>query len=303
MVDDLAARKTYRYVRIGMVGAVVLLAASVLLEHRRVGPRDCWQTSISAYYFTPVRAIFVGVLMAVGLSLIVIKGSTEPEDLCLNLAGMLAPVVALVPTSDDGGRCWSEPPTSLPIVKDLAGHEHLASWVVADIRNNVTALLCAGFIGLAAAAVIAALAVAVGRRRGERRSMADAWTKENRGSFLSLLVALGILSGGALVFLRYPTGFEVHAHLLTAGAMFAVLAVVAAINAIECRRAHRLWYFRLYLGIAALMAAAAGLLALRWKHKLFATEVIEITLFAAFWLVQTRELWNDTLRTSPPRRV
>src|SRR5688572_22472438 len=112
MHDDEAARKTYRYVRIGMVGAVVLLAGSVLLEQREV-TNGCWQTSISAYYYTPVRAVFVGVLMAIGLMLIVIKGNNELEDGCLNVAGMLAPVVALVPTSDHG-RCWSIPPSPLP---------------------------------------------------------------------------------------------------------------------------------------------------------------------------------------------
>ena len=40
--------------------------------------------------------------MAIGFCLIVIKGSTAWEDTCLNVAGMLAPVVAVVPTSDAG---------------------------------------------------------------------------------------------------------------------------------------------------------------------------------------------------------
>jgi hypothetical protein len=94
------AIKTYRYLRIGMIGAVVLLAASIAIERSKV---DCWQTWISAYYYTPVRAIFVGSMIAVGLSLIVYKGRAW-EDACLNFAGMLAPVVAVVPTTDVG-RC------------------------------------------------------------------------------------------------------------------------------------------------------------------------------------------------------
>ena len=130
---DTASIATYRYLRISMVGAVVLLAASVAFERWQV---DCWQTSVSAYYYTPVRAIFVGMLMAIGMCLIVIKGSTQWEDAALNAAGMLAPIVAVVPTSDVG-TCWSQTPIPLPVKDD----GELADWVVANIDNNVTALI------------------------------------------------------------------------------------------------------------------------------------------------------------------
>src|SRR5262245_35426474 len=102
----LDAIKTYRYLRLGMVAMVVLLSVSVAIERSKV---ECWQTSISAYYYTPVRAVLVGALVAVGLGLIVIKGSTWFEDATLNIAGMFAPVVAFAPTSD-AGSCWSVQP-------------------------------------------------------------------------------------------------------------------------------------------------------------------------------------------------
>src|SRR5262245_32291696 len=139
--------KTYRYLRIGMIGAVVLLAASIGIERSKV---DCWQRSISAYYYTPVRAIFVGSLMAVGLSLIVYKGRSPGEDPFLNFAGMLAPVVAIVPTTDVG-VCYSVPPEPLPRKADGSP----AAWVVANIDNNYKALLITGALGLIAAAFIA----------------------------------------------------------------------------------------------------------------------------------------------------
>ncbi|MBA3654232.1 MAG: hypothetical protein H0W70_08560 [Actinobacteria bacterium] len=60
---------------------MLLLAVSILLEHHNV-VGGCWQTSISAYYYTPVRAVFVGALMAIGLSLIVIKGSPWRRSRC-----------------------------------------------------------------------------------------------------------------------------------------------------------------------------------------------------------------------------
>ncbi|MGH3366230.1 MAG: hypothetical protein ACRDOY_03415 [Nocardioidaceae bacterium] len=94
---DFAARKTYRYLRVAVVAMAVLLGVSVGFEIV-FGPRGDILDSISAYYYTPVRGVFVGALLAVGLGLVAIKGREGPEDLMLNLAGMLAPLVALVPT-------------------------------------------------------------------------------------------------------------------------------------------------------------------------------------------------------------
>ena len=40
----------------------------------------------------------MGALMAMGVSMVVLKADNEVEDILLNIAGVLAPVVALVPT-------------------------------------------------------------------------------------------------------------------------------------------------------------------------------------------------------------
>ena len=97
--------KTWRYLRLGMIALVIALSAAITYEVIR---RDdgCVQTSISAYYYTHAQAIFVGSLIAIGACLICLRGSTEPEDILLNLAGMLAPVVAIVPTPH-AGKCAS----------------------------------------------------------------------------------------------------------------------------------------------------------------------------------------------------
>jgi hypothetical protein len=179
-MTDIAAVKTYRYLRISMVGAVVLLGVSILIERSNV---DCWQTSVSAYYYTPVRAIFVGVLMAIGLCLIVIKGSTTWEDATLNAAGMLAPIVAVVPTTDVG-ECWSQSPGRLPVDDD----GNLAAWVVANIDNNITALLITGIAGLLVAAVIASIATSNVKAVAEVGEV---------GMRLGLLAAMVFLLGGA----------------------------------------------------------------------------------------------------------
>ena len=293
MDDDEASRKTYRYVRIGMIGAVVLLGASVLLEHDKVAS-GCWQTSISAYYYTPVRAVFVGALIAIGLSLIVLKGATMVEDAALNVAGMLAPVVALVPTSDVG-RCWSITPVPLPTVPNPNGDDPLNTWVLANIDNNVRALIFAGFAGLGVAAILAMVALAVGRRRGEQKGLADAWRPDVRGTTLGLVGALALLIVATLLFHHWDD-FDTRAHGFAAILMFAALAVAVVINARECQATGRHTYAVLYLVIAALMVAGGGLMFLDYDHKVLAVELVEISLFGLYWSVQTRELWDTTVR-------
>jgi hypothetical protein len=94
-----------------MIGFVLAIFIGVGFERSKAP--GCFQTSISAYYYTPVHGIFIGALVAVGTCLICLRGNTDAEDILLNLAGMFAPVVALVPTpryrlvrirSDHGGQ-------------------------------------------------------------------------------------------------------------------------------------------------------------------------------------------------------
>jgi hypothetical protein len=295
--DD-ASRKTYRYLRLGMIGAMVLLGASVLVE--RANAPGCWQTSISAYYYTPVRAVFVGALMAIGLSLIVIQGSTVQEDLCLNAAGMLAPVVALVPTSGVGS-CWSIQPEPPPTRETPSGPV-LQDWVVANIDNNILALLVAFLFGLVAAAVVAAVAVGVNARRtsvgASEVLLARLRAARRRANWVTtvlLVLTAVVLLLGALLFLLWDD-FDTNFHSYAAGAMFGFLILAAVFNGLDTRDRGG-WYPRLYFAIAALMAATALLLLVDgWTHRVLWIEVLEITWFLMLWVVQSRELWDSTLR-------
>ena len=75
---------------------IVMLAAAVIGERLTA---TCWQTSISAYYFTTAHSIFIAALCALGVQFIVYKGSSDTEDVLLTLAGILAFIVAMVPTT------------------------------------------------------------------------------------------------------------------------------------------------------------------------------------------------------------
>ena len=283
--------KTYRYLRVGMIGAVVLLAASVLIERIQA---DCWQTSVSAYYYTPVRAIFVGSLIAVGAMLIIYQGRGWFEDLALTISGMLAPVVAVVPTSDGARSCTSPfpPPTQV------------AETVRANISNNFKALLIVGGFGL-----ILSIALAIGaqlKERGQavRPEVAAAsdrsWSSlirraksEGVGRWVEIGATTVLLLGGLLAFL-YWDGFDEFAHGWAAfgliGALvFAILSYVLG------------HWGPLGAGWKGSYLATAGLMIIGFlviwfgiggAYKVLWVELWEIFMFMTYWILQTWENWK-----------
>jgi hypothetical protein len=85
------------------------------------------QKSISYYYYTNLREIFIGVLCAVSLFLIRYKGVNNPvfwknDDKMTNLAGIMALGVALVPTNPLD--CCEKVYTLIPVCAKAIGHFH-----------------------------------------------------------------------------------------------------------------------------------------------------------------------------------
>jgi len=264
------AIKTWRYLRLGMIALVIALGAAVTYEIiRRHG--DCVQTSISAYYYTHAQAIFVGALIAIGACLICLRGSTEPEDILLNLAGMLAPVVAIVPTPH-AGKCAS--------LEGIPGDPTL------NIENNITALLV---VGLAAFLMLAVLAWRH-RRVSTQRPATPA--------LIGYGVAIALWIVGGLVLLEQPEWLVDHGHPWAAFSMFGLIILVAVLNAFSFMHkqgdpnvANR------YLLIAIVMPVSVlGLLFFGGEYHVLEAEIAAIVLFAVFWGIQTEELWDEGLR-------
>ena len=88
---------TYFSTRIGIAIIAILFPLILWFIGLKLGVE--LQGSISAYYHTPMRNVFVGILFAVGASLYLYKGYTTVEDFVLDGAGILAVCVALLPTS------------------------------------------------------------------------------------------------------------------------------------------------------------------------------------------------------------
>jgi hypothetical protein len=275
--------KTYLYLRVGLVALALFLAASLVIELAfGSGP---WLDSISAYYYTPVRSVFVGTLTAMGVCLIAIKGRDRPrEDLMLNLAGMCAPVVAMVPTPLEGSRACGAARSCVP------------DSYVPGVENNVEALLVVGVVGV----LFAARTV----RRGRRE----------RGDLVALGASAAGLAGFAAWFALGRQSFLDYAHYGTAVPMFALIVAVALVNAARVeefvaaggrlgmgraatyQHAYRLIAYLMGLVIGGalvlfLVEAATG--AEPFAHWVFVVEALLLAAFTAFWILQTLQYAAD----------
>ncbi len=79
-------------------GALVLPAA--LLVWVALDADLSMMGSLSAFYYSPARSLFVGILVAIGVALVAYRGYTRGENALLNAAGGLSIVAALVPTGE-----------------------------------------------------------------------------------------------------------------------------------------------------------------------------------------------------------
>lgn len=272
-----AVLNTYRFLRGGMPVMIVLLGAAVLIERLHA---TCWQTSISAYYFTSAHAIFIAALCAIGAMLIVYKGSSDTEDVLLNLAGVLAFVVAMVPTSR-------------PVL--FSGCADLNIGIQSAIANVW--------------AVVIALVV----------SRAASWWMYRRTGTAPRRSALGtaavwgqrlLLAVGVVTLVLAPDWFRTNAHGVAAVAMFASVILTVVITAFVAgnqdadKCPHRRRYQLIYQWISAVMvltlAAAVCLHQIldRFNHAVIVVEAALIIEFAAYWVVQTIELWGTPTRGS-----
>ena len=110
--NDNSDAQAYARIRkaIGLCGAAIpFLCLSLLLTCK------CWGKvlpSISHYYYTIVGDAFVGILFALGLFLILYKSVFKKrnlrrqENILTNASGVLALIVAFIPTNPENGDCY-----------------------------------------------------------------------------------------------------------------------------------------------------------------------------------------------------
>jgi hypothetical protein len=274
---------TYRALRMGVVAVALLLMTSLVLEVIRT--RGLELTSISASYYSPVSKVFVGVLVATGMALIAIMGREKSEDGALNLAGMLAPTIGMLPTAvgpSAPGACSEGVARCIP----------LSSLI--DVENNVSSLLVLGLVVLVGALIYVLKNHGAGSPQLRR---------------MILPGALWLISAALWLFAREL--MLVHGHNLAAFCFFILLAWVARINALDppdgptvmglTPKAYQRGYRIISTAMIATIVLTAiydiGILA-RWLPNpypqwFFVAESILLALFIAFWVLQTAHFWRD----------
>jgi len=296
--DELTIR-TYRYVRVLIVLLTAGLISAVLVEQHTA---NCLLGSISAYYYTPARGLFTGALIGIGVCLIAVRGENELQDGLLNVAGLFAPMVALVPmhfgagTPDRPSReamCIASAHRA-PDLRPGNVKEGVFSLVTAgridSIRNNTFALLVMVGLGL----LVLGVMIVWGRRHprpGAGQPRVWPWA-------VTALI-------GALVWVLYvfAHGFYIeNVHFTTAVLMFAAVSLFAVFDGIRTIRLQRAVKRGIaYVVLGAILLTGCGVIMLAgnsagWDYTTFTAEIWGIGIFLAFWIIQTIDLWNHTSR-------
>jgi hypothetical protein len=291
---------TYRYLRLATIPLLLMLLVSVAIEALRLDP-DCLLGSISAYYYTPARGIFVGALCAVGVCLIVYKGNDPLEDVLLNFSGFMAFVVGLVPPVPDG-LCGSPLP------------QQVDTFVADAVRNNGWTLLVAAVLGLVMRWVLVRLDRT--NTEGPPFEVLPADTGLRRWTRIATWLCWAVLVAELVLFLALPEVFLGISHGVAAVTM--VLGVIGVMvanarglaiavkgpptpGARDPRRwANRYGIVAVVLAVLLLATVAAHLLVHDNKRIVLVLEVIVILTFLVFWGMQTAELWNRPSREDRP---
>jgi hypothetical protein len=250
---------TYRHLRLAMLLLVFFLGTAVVLQ---IAAANCVQSSVSAYYFTAAGPAFVAALCGIGVCLMVYRGQTDPENVALDIAGFLAFVVALVPTTPDTDTCVRNDP--------------VVALLTTGVSHNVTALFLSAF-----AAVIVTFLIERPRARSAR---------------VGYVIGVVLLGVGVFTARVFPDWFQGRAHTTAAVTLFGMIIFVVLINGWKSGVPPT--FQRLYRLLAGLMVATligagvAALLPVDFIHILFVIEAALITEFGAYWAIQTVQLYH-----------
>ena len=290
--------KSYRYLRIAMVGLLIALAAAVFYQSSQQGS---FLASVSAYYYTPAQAVFVGALIGLGASMIALQGLTDAEDQFLNLGGIFAIVVAIVPTGrgadfesavracrESGGTLLThQASTNL----DCPGVLALQDATRANVENNMAALLIVGGLTLILTVVILL------KGKAAKQGTKGRWWVIGGFSAAVVLWLLGLIA--LAVSVDWLAG---HGHYIAAGGLLLSILLVAGANAHRRQQRPTARYGlkgdilkspRAYTWIAVAMLVVSGALIVLWLTNaisLFWVEILLAFMFVLFWIVQTIDL-------------
>ena len=304
--NDIKYTYTYTYLslRVAMISLLVMLLFSVGYQLFFETNGTCLLGSISAYYYTPARPIFVGALCALCVCLVTYRGHSKEEDLLLNFSGIMAAVVAVVPTVPNnicGPNAYSQ---TLPEI-------------AAAVRNNIWSLVILTFLGAMFGRYL---------RQRIRRQQNVSPQEKSRTTTVITVVCAGVIGVEGFLFLISRARFIEVSHYVAAINLVAGVTTVMLFSAFrnserggqlrtdsEGARPPGAWsrekYKRIYIVIASTLISALALTLVIGKllsdsdHFVLVAEVIVIVHFCVYWGIQTRELLDlgsPTLTTMAP---
>lgn len=298
-------RQTYLYLRLSLIGTIVAIGLAVVLTPKRLLPDGNGTLhSISHYYYTPARIVFVGALCAAALALLTLAGKGIQSYL-LDIAALLAPLIALIPTPVKLNEVATfDPKCATPndqcIPPDDFEYVRLGFTVWLWLAGLVI------LIGFVRAGVLAYRA-RTGSSENEKVPPLVWWT---------LVVA------SAIWVFFFWTGnwqqawFHSNAHFTAAGTFFVIVSLVAWIEAVRQRRRRAgsqdddtnrrkmtgyLWTYA-FIGIVLFLNTIAATVIILVQSKVntdfapsgvFIVEGIGLIFFAAFFAVQTFDHRKD----------
>lgn len=267
----------YRDVRVGMVIVTLMVFVAIVIEQLSA---TCWQFALSAYYYTSAHSILIAALLALGALFIMYKGSNDTENVLLNLAGVSALMIAMVPQDRPAPLC---------------GTNDLPPQFVPAIQPNVWTVIVALIVGW--------LAMAVLHWRNHSRH------KRSPLGTVALLIFWVIMAVGFIALVFFPNWFYAHIHGISGVSMllsfiitvFCAAYVVAQEDTGKSPHKDRYKWFYGIIAVAMVVTLIA-VVAVHLKHPGWEPWVIwlesaVILEFALYWAVQTWELWDSPDRT------
>lgn len=310
-----AALKTHRYLRLSFVFAVAALFIGVIIASTAGG---YVKASISYYYWTPARNVFVGVLIAASLAMFALNGrggaATLPlgrwmlkvpsPSTLLDFAAIFGPLIAIVPTdvkaSEQGlttFTCEGEEQSCLPKA------------AFPEVQNAVLTYILT--------LVVIVVVVLIVQRREKRKRFALLVPVTAAVTAVALFLSTFVWNGAFPYFRIGPSSFSIH--YIATFLFFTAFATVVWIRGIRdndpedrnpASDTEKLWYKILAMAMAADILFLVGLAVVAqlgiedlipgFPEVLFG-EAVGLTLFAVFWAMQTRQRWNERITTLPER--
>ena len=271
-LSSTSAQRTYRYVRISIVGAVAVLGVALVVVTAAHGP----VTSLSALFYTPARTVFTGVMFAVALAFLALSGHSV-EQVLLNLAALFAPAIAIVPTPVAPG----DGPGIDPICAD--GIPCVPAGYIPEVRTGIVTLVVTAILGAALAVILARL----------QRTLTP-------GVAVAAVAAV-VLAAVALVWgLAADASLLRIGHLIATGGFFGLMVAVAIVSAVTSRDAWRRLYAGVAIGMGAFLVYLGTVMIARLAGAdqtgqpwILVGEAGLVLLFAVFWIAQTVQRWDD----------